>query len=599
MCGLAGIVSYTSDAPPVDAEELLRIRERMIARGPDGAGFWLSQNRVVGLAHRRLAIIDLTLDGAQPMASIDGRYQIVFNGEIYNYQALRAALQRQGAVFRTQSDTEVLLQLYAHHGEAMCRELRGMYAFAIWDAHEQSLFVARDPFGIKPLYVHDDGKTLRLASQVKALLAGGAIPRVEEPAGHIGYWIWGHVPEPWTLFRDVQSLEPGTWLKVTVGGKHRRGVFESVECLLSGTDSVHHTESLAPVPSAATLRDALLDTVRHHLIADVPVGVFLSSGIDSATLAALAAECGTTLRTVTLGFEEFRGTPADETMLAEEVARQYGARHETVWIKRQDFEHVLDDFLDAMDQPSTDGLNTWLVSRAAADLGLKVAISGLGGDEFFGGYPSFHQVPKIRQLTRPFAAVPGLGRVFRQASAPVLRRFTSEKYAGLLEYGPTWEGAYLLRRATRMPWEVAELALPGAEFYATGLNRLMVSEIGDKTLRGLGSPAAIVSFLELTRYMRNQLLRDSDWAGMAHSLEIRVPLVDVELARQIARHRKGGNAYTKRDVSEAAHPALPQALVSRPKTGFSVPVRDWLLASSGADSRSRGLRAWQEFVGTS
>jgi len=175
MCGLAGVFAYSDQAPPVNGEELLRIRERMLHRGPDGAGLWVAPDRRIGLAHRRLAIIDLTPDGAQPMATADGRYQIVFNGEIYNHRELRDQLQRTGCVFRSQSDTEVLLQLYAQEGPAMCRALRGMYAFAIWDTQEQRLLLARDPFGIKPLYVHDDGHTLRFASQVKALLAGGAV----------------------------------------------------------------------------------------------------------------------------------------------------------------------------------------------------------------------------------------------------------------------------------------------------------------------------------------------------------------------------------------------------------------------------------------
>ena len=231
MCGLAGIFSYADNAPPVDREELIRIRERMRSRGPDGAGLWISPDQRMGLAHRRLAIIDLSPDGAQPMAIADGRYQVVFNGEIYNYRELREELKGKGAIFRTHSDTEVLLQLYAHHGPHMCKRLRGMYAFAIWDALEQTAFLARDPFGIKPLYLHDDGKSLRFASQVKALLAGGAIPNDVEAAGHVGYWIWGYVPEPWTLYRDVVSLEPGTCLTVYRGGRRVEMLFESVERL--------------------------------------------------------------------------------------------------------------------------------------------------------------------------------------------------------------------------------------------------------------------------------------------------------------------------------------------------------------------------------
>lgn len=592
MCGITGIYSYADSASPVDRAELLRMREHMMQRGPDGAGLWVSDDQRVGLAHRRLAIIDLTADGAQPMATADGRFQIVFNGEIYNYLELRTQLQSQGVVFKSQTDTEVLLQLYARHGAGMCNQLRGMYAFAIWDTLEQSLFLARDPFGIKPLYIADDGRTLRFASQVKALLAGGAVPSARDPQGEYGYWVWGHVPEPHTLYAAISAFKPGTWLKIGRNGQVQDGQFDSVADMLQG--------DTPPATPYADLRAALLDSVRHHLIADVPVGVFLSSGIDSATLAALAAECGGTLRTVTLGFEEYRGTVADETPLAEQVAKQYGAQHHTVWIGRKEFATAFDEFMQAMDQPSIDGLNTWLVSKAAAQVGLKVAISGLGGDEIFGGYPSFKQLPKIRRIAKPFAAIPGLGKMLRQLSAPLVGRLTSPKYAGLLEYGSTLEGAYLLRRAMRMPWEVVDSSWRAkcGNSDALALETLSHFELSEVIHSSPSSAFAQISHLECTRYMRNQLLRDSDWASMAHSIELRVPLVDTELTRYVSQHRRQGNELSKQDLAACARPLLPQALTQRPKTGFTVPVRDWMqpAGQSLAPQAERGLRGWQHTV---
>jgi len=583
MCGLAGIFAYDNPRAQEDADELLRMREQMVNRGPDGAGLWVSSDNCIGLAHRRLAIIDVSEAGAQPMVSGEGRFHIVFNGEIYNYRELRSDLQKDGAVFRSDSDTEVLLQLYAREGGAMCKKLRGMYAFAIWDSVDQSLFLARDPFGIKPLYIYDDGQVLRFASQVKALLAGGKVPADVDPHGEHSYWIWGHVAEPHTLYAKVFAFEPGTWRLMHRDGRREQHEFESVENLLAAAETPSLKGQVIADPQAS-LREALLDTVKHHLIADVPVGIFLSAGIDSATLVALAAEAQSTLRTITLGFEEYRGTAADETILAEKVAKQYGAQHQTVWISRSDFEDAFEQFLASMDQPTIDGLNTWLVSRAAAALGLKVALSGLGGDEFFGGYPSFQQVPRIRRLARPFAIIPGLGEMVRKVSAPLLRRVTSEKYAGLMEYGATWEGAYLLRRALRMPWECSN---------HVGANRYTSDDRHTK----LDGAHAIVSHLESTRYMRNQLLRDADWAGMAHSLELRMPLVDVELTRHIARQRKIGTVYSKQDLAAASVPPLPRELVDRAKTGFTVPVREWLMERS-QEVRGRGLRGWSRFIYT-
>ena len=210
MCGIAGIFAYRDQAPPVDKEELLRIREAMRLRGPDGEGLWISRNSRVGLAHRRLAIIDLTNDGLQPMATPDGALRITFNGEIYNYRELRRLLESKGQIFRTNSDTEVLLHLYRAFGINMLEQLRGMYAFAMWDQTRQMLILARDPLGIKPLYYADDGVTIRVASQVKALLAGARVDRRPQPAGHVGFLLWGYVPEPHTLYRGVKSLSAGT-----------------------------------------------------------------------------------------------------------------------------------------------------------------------------------------------------------------------------------------------------------------------------------------------------------------------------------------------------------------------------------------------------
>ena len=601
MCGIAGIFVYHESAPTVDEQELLRIREHMLSRGPDGAGLWISPDHRIGLAHRRLAIIDLSTDAAQPMASADGRYQIVFNGEIYNYRELQAELQTHGVVFRSHSDTEVLLQLYIHDHESMCHKLRGMYAFAIWDTHEQTLFLARDPFGIKPLYLHDNGQTLRFASQVKALLAGGAIERDIDPIGEASYWIWGHISEPHTLYNNIRAFEPGTWMKLSRSGQRNSGTFESVGSLLALEPSfpVSSQNRSRPEAERLTLRDVLLDTVRHHLIADVPIGIFLSSGFDSATLVALAAECGATLNTITLGFDEFRGTPDDETLLAEQIAHRYGAKHQTLWISRKDFEDIFEQFLATMDQPTIDGLNTWLVARAGAQLGFKVAISGLGGDELFGGYPSFRQIPGIRRLAGPFTGMPYLGKLVRQLSAPMLRRFTNEKYAGLLEYGGTWEGAYMLRRAMRMPWElekIRSLRAPANEIWMPPPVKMR----GAHNLEARGAVAtenfAIISYLESIYYMRNQLLRDTDWAGMAHSIELRVPLVDVELTRHIGRRRMEGRQYTKQDLAATAQPALPQSVLKRPKSGFTVPVRDWLLQAHDPRRPQRGLRNWQETI---
>ena len=589
MCGIAVCFAHSSSAAPVDEAELLRMRDQMTARGPDGAGLWFSSDRRVGLAHRRLSIIDLSSAGAQPMSSEDGRLVIVFNGEIYNHRELRAGLEARGRRFRSNSDTEVLLQLYAEQGREMLRALRGMFAFALWDNERQGLLIARDTFGIKPLYVADDGKTLRAASQVKSLLAGGSVDTAPDPAGQVGFFLWGHVPEPYSLYRGIRSLPAGGWLWVGADGSRVNGTHGSVGQILSAP---HALDSSAQ--AVDTVRAAFADTVRHHLIADVPVGVFLSAGLDSTALAGLAAEQGGRLRTVTLGFTEFRGTANDEVPLAEEVARHYGAEHQTIWVTKEDFNSERTALLRAMDQPSTDGVNTYFVSLAARRAGLKVALSGLGGDELLGGYPSFRDVPRAARWLAPFRHAPWFGRAFRVVAAPVLRQRTSPKYAGLLEYGGTPGGAYLLRRGMFMPWELPALLDP--DLVRAGWNELQPLLRLRETHAALPTSRQKVSALEAVWYMRNQLLRDADWASMAHSIEVRVPLVDVTLWRTLTPLLASPHPPGKQSLAHSPARPLPPEVLNRPKTGFFIPVRDWLLDGNTDAPAERGLRGWAKFV---
>lgn len=590
MCGIAGIHAYRDSAAPVERAELLRIREAMARRGPDGAGAWLADDLRTGLAHRRLAVIDLSDAAAQPMASADGRLRIAYNGEIYNHRELRAGLEARGHAFRTRSDTEVLLYLYAEHGPAMVHELRGMFALAIWDERSRELFVARDPLGIKPLYYADDGGTFRVASQVGALVAGGRVDTAEDPAGIAGFYLLGHVPEPFTSHRGVRALPAGSTF--TVGPDGVRGPIR----YFSVADEFRKAEA-APVTLSSgeadeRVRATLCEAVDRHLVSDVPVGIFLSSGTDSGALASLmAAADRARLTAITLGFAEYRGTPDDETALAGRLASALGIRHATRWLGRADFAAEAPRFLAAMDQPSIDGVNVYLAAMAAAEHGLAVAISGLGGDELCGGYPSFRDVPRLRRLPRWNA----LGRALRAAADPLLRQATSPKYAGLLEYGASWGGGYLLRRALHMPWELPRIM--GRERARAGLDALRIGERLEESVQGLANPRCIVAALELTWYMRNQLLRDADWAGMAHGVEVRVPFVDVTVLRALAPIIAGANPPTKAQLARAIVPPLGTEIASRRKTGFSVPVRDWLAAGLPNASRDRGLRGWARVVG--
>lgn len=578
MCGIAGVYGYHPDAAPVDRDELVRIRESMRSRGPDGHGEWLSGDGRVGLGHRRLSVIDLSERGHQPMRR--GANVIVFNGEIYNYRELRRHLVERGYELESDSDTEVLLHLYAERGEAMFEALRGMYAFALWDGREERLLLARDPYGIKPLYVADDGRHLRVASQVRALLAGGRVGGRPDLAGVAGFYLFGSVPEPHTIFSSIRSLAAGslqTWSSSGPGPMRRHFHVPDVWAAAS-----RPAPRLGPRERAREIASAVRDTVTAHLVADVPVGAFLSAGLDSSMLVGTMSDLETApVSTITMGFAEFRGTPRDEAPLAEEVARQYETRHTTSLVDRGVFERALPRILDAMDQPTVDGINTWLVSRATREAGLKVAISGLGGDELFGGYPStFRWIPRMVGALRYPARIPRAAQAWRDLwRREALRRRVNPKLAGLIAFGGTYPGAYLLRRGLFLPWELADLM--GPEAAEEGLARLAPLRHIEATMPPAPAGAfARVAAMEACLYMRNQLLRDSDWASMAHSLELRIPLVDATLLRRLAPLLTDRRAPPdKRVLGAVPKVPLPRAVVDKPKTGFGVPLESWIRAT--------------------
>jgi asparagine synthase (glutamine-hydrolysing) len=554
MCGINGIVRLEPGAPPLDVEEASRTRDAMATRGPDGAGLWLSPTGDAVLGHRRLAVIDLSEAAAQPMVSADGRYVIAYNGELYNYRELRSELVREGMAFRTSSDTEVLLALYARFGAGMLGRLRGMFAFAVWDERERSLFLARDPFGIKPLYYARRQGAFRFASQVRALEAGRAVPRDLDPGGVVGFLVWGSVPEPLTLLRAVRALPAGHWMEVGAGA--------------SGIP-VPYGSLPEPVPEEDASQ-ALTDSVRAHLVADVPVGVFLSAGLDSSVLLASAVrQLGHAPLSFTLTFEEFRGTDLDEGPAAAAIAKRFGSRHVEHRVPPGLLEELWPEALDAMDQPSIDGFNVFVVSRFAHEAGLKVALSGLGGDEVFGGYPSFRDVPRWRRWSRLASRVPALSSVWPRFAQQVAGN--RPKLAGALRHGRTWGGAYFLRRGLFLPEELGDIldtdfAAEGLSTYDPVIEARKVA--GDEAVDGW----LAVQRLESALYLKNQLLRDADWASMAHSLELRVPFVDCRLYSALAcRDFEPARSRGKAVLARMTVPELPQESLARAKSGFMMP----------------------------
>lgn len=602
MCGVNGIYAYAESAGPVDRDTLVRTRDYMVKRGPDGAGEWISGDGRIGFGHRRLSIIDLSPAGAQPMASADGKLVVTFNGEIYNHRELRDRLEGQGRRFVSRSDTEVLLHLYAEMGEGMVGELRGMFAFALWDSERRKLLLARDPYGIKPLYYADDGRTFQFASSVKALIAGGRLSCEPDPAGVIGFYVFGSVPEPFTVYRSISAVPAGTIIIVGDDGAKEPKRYSSIARVIREAEDEALRSRGEDI--AEQFRDALLDSVRHHLIADVPVGAFLSAGVDSGALIGLMRDLGQTeIKTITLEFEEFVGGTADEAPYAKQLANQYSADHTTRRIGAEEFKRDLPHIISAMDQPSVDGINCWFVAKAARELGLKVAVSGVGGDELLGGYSTFHRVPRCVKWFGPASRIAGRGAAFGLLVETACRLGVRlhPKAIGLLAYGGSAAGAYLLYRGLFLPTELGGV-IGDADFVREGLARLdPLAHVAAALQDGPKSPFGEVATLESSFYLRNQLLRDADWAGMAHSLEIRTPLVDSSLLRSVApllarRNRPNGKSL----LANAPKRPLPSEIVNRPKTGFGIPIRTWAheasaeLVSSKKVSESAGpwSRVW-------
>lgn len=609
MCGVVGVWRYGSGPGSVDAQEVATLADSMKRRGPDGAGTWFGDNGKLALAHRRLAIIGLGDQGTQPMElgtgchGSAGPLVISYNGEIYNYRNLRAALLGQGHRFVGESDTEVLLHLYEEEGIQFVRRLRGMFAFALWDGGARELHLARDPLGIKPLYFADDGTTVRVASQARTLLASPRVSRATDEGALAGFLVLGSVPEPRSAWEAIRAIPAGSTSTLHQGGKRTSEQYFSLPEVLAVSERGENTEG-APGPT-----EAFAASVLAHLVADVEVGVFLSAGIDSSSILGLASGPDRSLRAVTLGFDEYAGTPRDEVPLARGVAELYGAHHEVGRTTRDQFVSWLPAMLADMDQPTVDGLNTWMVARLTSLCGLKVALSGVGGDEFLGGYASSISVPRLASQLGAIASIPGLGHGARMLADPWVHR-RCPKLAGLLEYADSLAHAWLLRRSVFMPWELKRLLGPERATHA--LAELDIDGVLAAAVAGGPKGAvATVAALDGGLYLRNQLLRDADWAGMAHSLEIRVPLTDIEVLRVVApwlsKHWKP--PHGKRVLAHSPRPALPVEVTDRRKTGFSIPMGHWATnipsfdgwrrVSSLAHPHCRWVRRWAYVVADS
>jgi asparagine synthase (glutamine-hydrolysing) len=558
MCGIAGIL--TNNLIPGRLELMQKALQH---RGPDDQGIFISLDHQAALAHTRLSILDLSSAGHQPMSTADGRYWITFNGEIYNFAQLRQDLIVQGEHFNSQTDTEVILKLYQKLGADCINLFRGMFAFAIWDDWEKTCFLARDSLGIKPLYYWHSGSTLVFASELRAVLASG-LPAIEMSSeGLYGYLLTGSVPEPHTLIENVYCLAAGHTLYWQNGHLTMQQYWQMD----------FSPQAIAPAAACEQTRSAIIDSIQHHFVSDVPVGLFLSGGIDSTAILALAHQVqAEPLRTFSISFTE---TAWNEGDIAQQVAQHFGAKHTEYQVTCAKAIELFPQFLNSIDQPSVDAFNTFCVSKIAHEHGMKVVLSGLGGDEVFGGYPSFQNIPQMLSWGETLQKIPLLSNglshgLMTWGSSPKLKRI-----GDFLQQPLNAATAY---RSSRGVFTCAEAQII-AQQYPTG-----------KTLRSQPQiPANVhcatledqVSYLEITCYMRNQLLRDSDAMSMRWGLELRTPLVDRHLLEAVASIPSQIRLAAGKQLLIQAVPELPSWVIDRPKQGFTFPFDQWMSSEFG------------------
>jgi asparagine synthase (glutamine-hydrolysing) len=582
MCGIVGIIAKDTQIP---VGVLDRATLSLAHRGPDDSGTIVLRESTpavieVGLGNRRLAILDLSPLGHQPMHDPETGNWIVYNGEIYNFRDIRTELERGGLRLSSHSDTEVVLKSYSRWGKGCLEKFRGMFAFAIWDAREHQLFLARDPMGIKPLYYTQAGSYFLFASEVRTLLGTGLVrPRISQ-AGLLNYLTFGSAYDPLTLIEGVRVLPAGHILTWRNGETTETQYWD----LLDGIPSNFSRSSEANTATAAELKALLEDSVRSQLVSDVPVGIFLSGGIDSSALVSIVSRGGVTPATFSIVFRE---ADFSEEQHSRAIAEKFHTDHHESSVSQADVLTSIPDALRAMDLPTMDGVNTFFVSRQAHRAGVKVALSGLGGDEVFGGYSTFRTVPRMERSSKlldnfPKLARAAMGKAFG-AIAPESDQ--NRKLATLVLDGDSVLHPYFIARMLFTPKQ-NELLCQALDEETWQASMAAQEEWLNRSLSL--DPINRVSYLELRCYMLNTLLRDTDFMSMSQGLEVRVPLIDHQLARAVMN--LSGNSKLgdtpKQLLVGALDGSLPDTIVDRPKRGFTLPFERWMRQELRAEIES-------------
>jgi len=571
MCGIAGVLKFDGVVTSADILAVGQMMDNQIHRGPDDEGSYHDSRIVLG--HRRLSIIDLSGSAKQPMCNENGKIWIVYNGEIYNYKQLQKELMDEGHQFKSNSDTEVIIHGYEEWGiEKLLHKLRGMFAFAIYDLRDTScgpqLVVARDRLGIKPLYYFNNNNHFVFASEIKAILASGLVPRENDLEAIGSFLLKGSIAAPKTINKHISSLESGHYLLIRQNKVKKTHYYDLTHAFLDES-----LKNISEEDAVELVRACLVDTIKCHLVSDVPVGTFLSGGIDSSSIIALMRQVEhKTIKTVSIVVPD---TPYDESAYARIMASKYATDHCEVEIKGQDLVSHMETILSSMDQPTIDGINTYFVSQAAVRHGLKVSMSGVGGDEIFFGYSSFNDVPKLNKLLNSLALIP-FGKRAARSFLNNCRNSRAVKLNSIISNASNLAEIYSIYRGVFTEEQIQEIVAP---HFIDEIKKQAFGSIYPQNYLKIRDELDQVGFLETTSYMANQLLRDTDVFSMTHYLEVRVPFVDhllVELLAKLPAKLKAKKDLPKRLLVKAMGDSLPDDIVKRRKMGFTLPFDLWL-----------------------
>lgn len=576
MCGINGILAFEKGSGNMD--NVVRMNKSMAHRGPDGEGVW--GDDLIALGHRRLAIIDLSSAGKQPMLSADQNLVLVFNGEIYNYLELR--LELSGYPFHSNTDSEVILAAYQRWGKECLTRLRGMFAFALWDRHRQELLLARDRLGKKPLYYFTDNRTLLFASELRSLLVSGIVPRKLDGASLADYLRYQTVHAPDTMVEGVKMLMPGQYLMVHAGKASAKGL--TIDQKTYWNISNHHS-TLSPVGKSGKeiqtdVRNLLYRAVERRLISDVPFGAFLSGGIDSSVVVGMMSQVMTQpVNTFSVTFEEKHFS---EASFSKQISEKFHTNHHPIHLRASDLLSYLPEALNSMDHPSGDGLNTWVISKVTKEAGISMALSGIGGDELFAGYDLFkrlYYLQKFRVLGHLPAGMRKLSFPFLDMGNPSMAKFKAKELMNLKNW--SFQNTYPIIRQT-LPDDIVSClirmkTLP--ENKVTLLVQQLLEEeraVQDKPEKDLF--LSMVTKAELSSYLQNVLLRDTDQMSMCHALEVRAPFLDYELVEYVLQVSDAVKfPHTpKQLLTESVGDLIPESVVNRKKMGFVFPWEVWM-----------------------